>query len=115
MHELGVTWKVADTVEAAAKEGGATRVSKVTVQLGTVSAVVPHLLEDCWNWVASKREILNGCKLIIEPIEAVTYCEDCKCEYDTVKFAKICPNCGSEHTYLLRGNEFSIKEIEVFD
>ena len=32
-------------------------------------------------------------------------------EYETVTYGKICPNCGSEHTYLLKGNEFMIKEI----
>ena len=26
---------------------------------------------------------------------------------------KICPYCGSEHTYLIQGNEHEIKEIEV--
>ena len=26
---------------------------------------------------------------------------------------KICPYCGSEHTYLVQGNEHQIKEIEV--
>ena len=44
---------------------------------------------------------------------AVTYCEDCKSEYETVKYGKICPKCGSRHTYLLRGSEFNIKEIEA--
>ena len=43
----------------------------------------------------------------------MTLCEDCHSEYETVRYAKICPNCGSEHTYLLRGNEYNIKEIEA--
>ena len=30
----------------------------------------------------------------------------------TVEHGKICPYCGSEHTYLQQGNEFNIKEIE---
>ncbi len=32
-----------------------------------------------------------------------------------VEKGEICPYCGSENTYLLRGNEFLIKEIEVSD
>ena len=31
----------------------------------------------------------------------------------TVRYGKICPHCGSENTWLLRGNEVEIKEIEV--
>ncbi len=43
------------------------------------------------------------------------FCEECQKEYPTVEHGKICPYCGSENTYLLRGNEFLIKEIEVSD
>ena len=46
-------------------------------------------------------------------IDAVTLCDDCKKEYDTIAHGKICPYCGSDNTYLLRGNEFEIKEIAV--
>ena len=43
----------------------------------------------------------------------MTFCEDCKQTYPTVKYAKICPHCKSEHTYLVSGNEYNIKEIEA--
>lgn len=43
-------------------------------------------------------------------VQAARY-DDCKSEYNTIEHGKICPNCGSEHTYLLKGNEFMIKEI----
>ena len=56
---------------------------------------------------------MEASELLIEQVDAVTFCEDCKQEYETVAHGKICPHCGSEHTYLLRGNEFMIKEIEA--
>ena len=40
-------------------------------------------------------------------------CEDCGKTYETVKYAKICPYCKSENTYLIQGNEVQIKEIEA--
>ena len=43
----------------------------------------------------------------------MTYCEDCGKTYPTVQYAKICPHCGSDKTYLVTGNEVSIKEIEA--
>ena len=58
---------------------------------------------------------MEEAELKIEQIEAVTFCEECQKEYPTVEHGKICPYCGSENTYLLRGNEFLIKEIEVSD
>jgi len=113
MHELGVTFTVCDTVERVATENQADRVRKVTLELGEVSTVIPEYLTDCWKWAVSKRPLLNDCELIIERIPAITFCESCKREYPTVEFGRTCPHCQSEETYLLRGNEFNIKEIEV--
>lgn len=115
MHELGVTFYVADDVKKVAAENNIQRVNSVTIELGEVSTVVPELLVDCWNWARKKEPVLEACEMKVEIIRAVTFCEDCRQEYETVKYAKICPYCKSENTYLLRGNEFMIKEIEVFD
>lgn len=113
MHELGVVFYVIDDVKQIAAENGAEKIKSVTLEIGEVSTVIPAYLTDCWNWAVTKHDIMNGCELKIEQIDAVTYCEDCKKEYPTVKYGKICPHCGSEHTFLLKGNEFNIKEIEV--
>lgn len=111
MHELGVVFHIADIVRDVAAENKVTKVQKVVMQIGEVSTVVGDQLIDCWNWNANRTELLKGCVLEIEPIKAVTYCEDCKKEYETVKYGKICPYCKSERTYLLKGNEVTIKEI----
>ena len=111
MHELGVVFRIIDDLTEVGKENELTKIHSVTLQLGEVSGVVPDLLTDAWKWAAAKTELMNGAELIIETLPAVTYCEDCKCEYETVKHGKTCPNCGSVHTYLLKGNEFMIKEI----
>ena len=113
MHELGVVFHVIDSIKEVAEENQLTKIESVTLQLGKVSAVVPALLKDCWKWAVDREELTKGCKLLIEPIEAITFCEDCKQTYDTIKHAKICPHCGSENTYLLQGNEFMIKEISA--
>ncbi len=111
MHELGVVFHIIDDVTEIGRENGLSSVESVTLQLGTVSSVIPDYLTDCWKWAVKKTELLKEAALIIEPIEAVTFCEDCKKTYDTVKYGRTCPHCGSGHTYLLRGTEFLIKEI----
>ncbi|MCR4694598.1 MAG: hydrogenase maturation nickel metallochaperone HypA [Pseudobutyrivibrio sp.] len=111
MHELGVVFRIIDDLTEVGKENNLEKIHSVTLQLGEVSGVVPSLLDSAWNWAAAKTELMNGAELIIETLPAVTYCEECKSEYETVVYGKTCPNCGSEHTYLLRGNEFLIKEI----
>lgn len=115
MHELGVVFHCVKSVKEIAAENNVKKIHSVTIEIGQVSTVLPYLFEDCWNWAIKKEEILKDSKIKIERIEAITFCEDCKQEYPTVKHGKTCPHCGSGHTFLLQGNEINIKEIEVFD
>ena len=112
MHELGVVFYVIRDVKEVALQNDIEKVQSVTLAIGEVSGVIHDQLIDCWNWAVKKEPVIDGATLKINTIEAVTFCEDCKKEYPTVKHGKICPHCGSEKTYLLRGNEFIIKEIE---
>ena len=113
MHELGIVFHIIKTLEEVAKEQNLSKVSKVVLEVGEVSTVIPEYLEDCWKWACKKSELMIESELVHETIKAVTLCDDCKGEYETVKYAKICPYCGSENTYLLTGNEVQIKEIEA--
>ena len=113
MHELGVVFSVIKQIEGIAAENEVRKVSRVVLELGEVSTVIPAYLADCWKWAVKRTQILPEAELEIRTIEAVTYCEDCGKEYPTVRHGKLCPYCGSEKTYLLRDNEFIIKEIEV--
>lgn len=115
MHELGVVFYVVRDVKEVAEENNVKKVNAVVLEIGEVSGVIHEYLVDCWNWARKKEAVLADAELRIETMEAVSFCEDCKREYPTVQFAKICPHCGSENTYLLRGNEFNIKEIVVDD
>ncbi|MBR0501554.1 MAG: hydrogenase maturation nickel metallochaperone HypA [Bacteroidales bacterium] len=113
MHELGIVFYIIRDVRKAAEENHVGHVSGVVMNIGEVSTVVPHLLSDCWRWAADKEDLLKGCELKVNVIPAVTFCGDCRQEYETVRFGRTCPHCHGENTWLLRGNEVEIKEIEV--
>lgn len=113
MHELGVVFYIADKVEKTAIENGAAHVHKVALEIGEVSTVIPDYLIDVWKWNCKRNEMFTDCLLTVETIPAVTFCTNCESNYSTVKYGKTCPHCGSEDTYLIAGNEFVIKEIEV--
>lgn len=114
MHELGVVFHTIDEIKKIAKENNVKRINSVTVEIGEVSTVIPYFFEDCWKWAVKKEEgVLKNAGIRIETISAITYCEDCKKKYSTTEHGKICPYCGSEHTYLYQGNEIIIKELEV--
>ena len=84
MHELGIVFHIIKQVEEVGEENGVSLVSSVTLEIGQVSGVLHDYLEDCWNWACSKSKLMNGAKLIIDEIPAVTYCEDCGEKYSTV-------------------------------
>lgn len=113
MHELGIVFYIIRDVKEVAAQNGVSHVSKVVMNIGEVSTVVPEYLTDCWRWAADKEELLKGCELEVIVTDAVTVCNACGKEYPTVEHGKDCPFCGSADTVLLRGNEVEIKEIEV--
>ena len=113
MHELGVIFYVVRDVKKVAEENNVKKVSAVTLEIGEVTGIIHDYLIDCWNWARKKEPVTEEAELKIEQIDAVTFCEDCKQTYPTVKYAKVCPYCQSENTYLVTGNEYIIKEIEA--
>lgn len=113
MHELGIVKHVIRTLKDVAAENNVRRIGSVTLEVGEVSGVVIEQLIDCWNYFREKDELVKGAPLYVETLEAVTVCTACDKTYGTVAHGKTCPYCGSKETYLLRGNEFSIKQIEA--
>lgn len=113
MHELGIVFHIIRSVEEVGRQNGVKRVNAVTLELGEVSGVLEDYLQDCWNWAASKSEMLRGAKLQVEVIPAKTLCEDCGLVYQTVAHGRTCPGCGSGHTHLIQGNETMIRDITV--
>ena len=113
MHELGIVFNIAKRIEKVAVENQVEHVCSVTLEIGEVSTVIPEYLVDVWDWNCKKTPLLDGCTLQWERIKAITHCEDCKQDYETVVHGKECPHCGSSNTFLATGNEVNIKEIMV--
>lgn len=101
MHELGTVFYVIKQVEQLCVENNLSTVGSVTLEIGEVSGIIPKYVQDCWDWAIKDTTYLKNTELKIETLDAVTYCEDCGKTYPTVKYAKTCPYCGSEHTFLL--------------
>ena len=112
MHELGIVFYIIRDVKKVAEENGVSHVSAVVMNIGEVSTVIPDYLTDCWRWAADKEDLLRGCELKVNIIPAVTRCEDCGEDYETVRYGKECPHCHGDNTFLVCGSEVEIKEIE---
>jgi len=113
MHELGIVMQVVKQVEEVAAENKVEKVTKLRLEIGEVSSVVPALFTDCFEWAKKKTQFLRETRLELIILEAISYCNACKETYKTTAYAKKCPHCGSYDTYLVTGNEINIKDIEV--
>ncbi|MBQ4181487.1 MAG: hydrogenase maturation nickel metallochaperone HypA [Firmicutes bacterium] len=113
MHEMGIVLHLAKTLDQTAAEEKLSRISKVTLQVGEVSGIITDLFVDAWNYFKPRHPVLADSELVLEEIPAVTWCDSCKSKYETVRYGRTCPYCGSGETWLLQGNECVIKEIEA--
>ena len=113
MHEMGIVLHLAKTLDETAEENQLTKIGKVVLQVGEVSGIMTDLFTDAWDYFKGRHPVLTDSELVLETIPAVTWCDGCKREYETVKYGKECPYCHSGETWLLRGNECIIKEIEA--
>ena len=62
MHELGVVFHIMDSLESVAKENDVTQIQSVTIEVGEVSAVIPHYLTDCWHGPSKRSPCLPAAK-----------------------------------------------------
>lgn len=110
---MGIVIHLAKSLNEMAEENHITKYGSVTLQIGEVSGIVNDLFLDFWNYYREKQPLLQECVMKIEPIEAITHCDDCGKDYPTVKYGRTCPYCNSEKTWLITGNETIIKEVEA--
>ena len=115
MHEMGIILHLARTLDETAEAEKLARIASVTLQIGEVSGIITDYFTECWNYFRRRHPVLETAELELETLPAVTWCDSCKRTYPTVQYGRTCPYCKSGETWLLKGSECIIKEIEVED
>ncbi len=115
MHELSIVFEVIDQIEEIAKKNNVKEVTHLTLELGEVSTVIPDYFRDCFFWAIKKSTYMKNCELEIVVLQAMSYCRDCKKTFKTTQYGKECPYCKNTNTYLLSGEEISIRDIKVIE
>jgi hydrogenase nickel incorporation protein HypA/HybF len=113
MHELGIVMYFIDIVEKTAEENNAKEVVSVTLEIGEVSTIVPSYFRDCYKWAIKQTKYMQNCELNLVIIEAMSFCRDCRKTYSTTAYGKTCPYCQSKDTYLVTGNEVTVREVQI--
>lgn len=109
MHELAITRNI---VEACRERAGSARVLRVTLEIGTLTCVMPEALRFCYEIVTDATP-LAGSELEILRLPGISRCRDCGGEvilHDPLS----CCSCGSVHlTPPEGGDELRIRSMDI--
>lgn len=112
MHELGICDAMLKMLRKIASEEQADSVESITVEVGTLSGVVPHFMTDCWEAVIDGTEF-EGTVMYVETVEGRAQCLDCG-EIFTADLDRLrCPSCDSAKLTPISGTELTIKEVVI--
>lgn len=112
MHELGLCDAMLKMLRDISHEENLNRINSITVEVGTLSGVVPRFLTDCWEAVTDGTEYY-GIPLIVETEEGSARCLECGTEFIADVNKLVCPQCGGDKLTPLTGRGMMIKEIEA--
>jgi hydrogenase nickel incorporation protein HypA/HybF len=113
MHEMGIAMEIIRiATDSIPPELKGSRVERVHLQVGKLSAVVPESLRFCFE-IVSKETALNGTALFIEEMPVVAKCRDCEKTWTLDGPVFICQHCQGGHLELLSGRQLDIKSIEI--
>ncbi len=112
MHELSIAVNIVELVEEAARSQQAENVSKVVLEIGTLSGIEFDALTFAMT-EAVKGSLLQKAEIVYDIIQAVGVCEECCHEFPTDDYFTVCPVCNSMHTSFIKGKELKIKSIDL--
>lgn len=112
MHEMGITQSILDTAIEAAEDRGATRITKISVQVGVLTEIVEYALQFAFE-ALTPGTLAEGAELTVEMISPRSRCGQCGTEFDHGRFDSQCPECGNPFNEPLSGRELLISSIDI--
>lgn len=113
MHELSVCQSLLSQIEMTAMQHHASRVHRVSLQIGPLSGVEPQLLQQAFP-IAVAGSIADNAVLEIELLPIRLECRQCGAESEAASANKlVCGQCGHWQTRLLSGDEMLLASLEL--
>lgn len=112
MHELGMVIEIVKQVEKFSLEQGIKEIDTLVLQIGELSGIVPHYIEDVYP-MAVEKSFMKDTKLKLEITPGIGECKSCGFTYNLFQNNNVCPLCDSSEYEVISGSDFMIKEILV--
>jgi len=114
MHELGIAESILNRVQDESATRNGARATKVGVRIGELSGVDPAALAFGFEALV-KGTPFESLVLEIDYRKRAQRCLACAREYESSMWFSECPDCGSERTVCIAGDELHIAFIELED
>jgi len=113
MHEASIAMAAIDQAVEAARQHGASRVTRVKLRVGALRQVVPEAMKLAFEACAIGTPA-EGAELELEEEAVIARCRPCgrQFEPDLQALSFMCPQCGQADAELLAGNEIILTSVE---
>jgi len=112
VHEMALMQSVIEIALEETRKAGATRLSRVALDIGALSAVEPEAMRFCFEAVAAGTPA-EGAELVIRDVEGAGWCRDCARTVALAERYGPCPECGGFQVRMTQGADMKIRELEV--
>lgn len=112
MHEMSLAEGILQLVEDTAAREGASRVSRVILDVGELASVEVEALTFCFD-VVTRGGVAEGAKLEIDRVPGAGWCMPCGKTVPMHEHFGQCPDCGSAQVQATQGTEMRVREIEI--
>lgn len=110
MHEWGLSRRLLKLIEDEARARQLTRVSRVSLETGALSAVEREAL--CFNFkTAARGTVAQDADLDIKECPAKALCPACLAEVTMIHHDQACPHCNASPLTPLDGQALRITEL----
>jgi hydrogenase nickel incorporation protein HypA/HybF len=109
MHELSITRSV---VAIVSERAAGQRVTRVRLEIGKLSAVLPDAIRFCFA-ICAQDTPAAGAALEIDEMPGRAQCNECGAQVELMALVGQCPVCATSNIRLTGGQELTIKEMEV--
>ena len=108
MHELGITQEV---VSIATEHSGGRRVTRVVLEIGKLSGMLPDSVRFCFE-LCAQGTVVEGAVLEVIETPGLARCRVCGSEVSLDRPFGQCA-CGNTDLEWLTGDELRVRELEV--
>ena len=112
MHELAIAQAILAQADSIAQAHQASRVSRITLRVGPLAGVEPHMLRAAFPFAAAGTRC-EGAWLHIEATDVRVECRSCGAASGAKPNRLICAACGDWRVALLSGDEMRLESLEL--